>query len=75
MLPWIRGLLIPAVLLPMLLAVLFGLGGLLTAIGDATGAAVVGYLGAGCLALWITSIAILAMAVAAHLISSESNNE
>ncbi len=62
---WIRLLLVPALLLPMLLAVLFGLMGLLTAIDDTAGASVVCYIGWTCLVLWMVDLAALAIASAA----------
>lgn len=67
-LPWIRFLLVPALLLPMVLAVLFGLLGLLTSIDDTTGAAVVRYIGWGCVVLWIVTLAALAIVSAAEVV-------
>lgn len=67
LLPWIKWLLVPALLLPMVLAVLFGLMGVLTAIEDTAGAAVVRGIGWTCLVVWIVNIAALAIASAAEL--------
>lgn len=73
--PTIRWLLAPALLLPMVLAVLFGLMGVLTAIDDAAGAAIVRGIGWVCLVLWIVDIAALAMAVAAELVLRNAKEE
>ena len=68
LLPYLRWLLIPAILLPMLIAVLFGLMGLLTAIDDTTGANAVRAVGWTCLVLWIVNIAALAIGAAVELV-------
>jgi len=72
---WIRLLLIPAVLLPMVLAVLFGLMGLLSAIDDPTGAGVVRYVGWTCLLLWIVILAALAMLSAAEVVRRDDRSK
>ena len=68
LLPTIRWLLVPALLLPMLVAVLFGLMGLLSAIDDPAGEAVVRAIGIIVLAVWMVNIAALAIAVAVELV-------
>ncbi len=68
LIPYLRWLLVPAILLPMLVAVLFGLMGLLTAIEDTAGANVVRAVGWTCLVLWIVNIAALAIGVAVELV-------
>ncbi|WP_425398275.1 hypothetical protein [Aeoliella sp.] len=68
LLPTIRWLLVPALLLPMLVAVLFGLMGLLSAIDDPAGEAVVRGIGIFVLAVWMVNIAALAIAVAVQLV-------
>ena len=68
LLPSIRILLAPALLLPMVLAVLFGLMSLLTSIDDTTGAAVVRNVGWICLVLWMVNIAALAILSAVELL-------
>jgi hypothetical protein len=67
----LRWLLLPAILLPMLVAVLFGLMGLLAAIDDVAGATVVRAIGWACLVLWIVNIAALAIGAAVELVSRE----
>jgi len=71
----IRWLLVPALLLPMVLAVLFGLMSVLTAIDDVAGAAVVRGIGWGCLVLWIVNIAALAITIAAELVLRDMKEE
>ena len=70
--PYLRWLLVPAILLPMLVAVLFGLMGLLTAIDDPGGAAVVRVIGWSCLVLWMVNIAALAIGAAVELVTRDN---
>ncbi|MDA8745533.1 hypothetical protein N9N28_12950 [Rubripirellula amarantea] len=75
LLPYIRWLLVPAVLLPMLIAVLFGLMGLLSAIDDTAGESVVRGIGIFLLATWMVNIAALAIIAAAELLVRDEGDE
>ncbi|MCO6047376.1 hypothetical protein NG895_26030 [Aeoliella sp. ICT_H6.2] len=75
LLPTIRWLIAPAILLPMLVAVLFGLMGLLSAIDDPAGEAVVRGIGIFVLAIWMVNIAALAIAVAVELTVRDEKSE
>lgn len=75
LLPYLRWLLVPAILLPMLVAVLFGLMGLLTAINDDAGATVVRSIGWTCLVLWMVNIAALAIGAAVEVVRDGDGKE
>lgn len=75
LLPTIRWLIVPAILLPMLVAVLFGLMALLSAIDDSAGEAVVRGIGLVVLAVWMVNIAALVIAVAVELVVRENSGD
>lgn len=68
---YIRWLIAPAILLPMLVAVMFGLMGLLSAIDDASGESVVRTIGVLLLTLWIVNVAALAIATSLEVLSQQ----
>jgi hypothetical protein len=53
---WLKMLLVLALALPVVECVLIGVRGLLHSMGDQAGAAIVGYVGAVCLAVWSVSL-------------------
>lgn len=70
----IRWLIVPAILLPMLIAVMFGLMGLLSAIDDAQGESVVRTVGILLLTFWIVNIAVLTLATSLHVLSQTDSD-
>jgi hypothetical protein len=60
----IRALLVVALALPVVECVLMGVRGLLLSLGDERGAAIIGYVGTGCLVAWLLSLVGLLIVVA-----------
>lgn len=69
--PWMVGLLAGAVVMPLVLVLVLGLGRLLAAMGDATGAAVLDRLALAGGLLWSLNLVLLLVALAVRSLERE----
>jgi hypothetical protein len=67
-----KTLLVFALALPVVQAMLLWVGGLLKAMGDAAGAAIVGHVGTACQVLWSLSLVGLVIVLALVVLNEES---
>lgn len=66
-----RALLLTAVILPVVQAVLWWVGGMLRAMGDRQGAALVGHVGTACQVVWAVDVVALLLVVAWLVLESD----
>lgn len=69
----IKSLLVLVLALPLVAAVLMWVGGLLRAMGDAAGAAIVGHVGTACHVVWLVSLVGLLVTLAAAAVAEPPN--
>jgi hypothetical protein len=73
--PWIAVLLAGAVLLPIAICVVFGVGTLLSAMGDASGGAVLNRIGLAVAILWVFGLIVLMLFLSLNSLFSNQKDD
>jgi hypothetical protein len=72
---WLKSFLTLALALPIAYCVLVGVRGLVSSMGDAAGAAMVGHVGTACLAVWAVSLVGLVIALAVQSVGQDAGDD